>query len=190
MFRRAVAPGLEMKLLETTEAKRLYQVVERNREHLRQWLPWVDHTRSVEDVRTFILRVLDQYHSNLGPQAGIWIRGALLGTIGCHPIDWMNRNCSIGYWLDAAEQGKGVITRCCTALIDYLFQEMGMHRVEIRCGTGNQRSCAIPERLGFSREGVVRGAEWVNDRWIDLVVWGLLESDWRQRRPIPRNPAI
>jgi len=190
MFRRTVAPGVEIKLFDTNEAKALFHVVERNRAHLRRWLPWVDQTHSVEDVRLFIMRVLDQYHSNLGPQCGLWTQGALRGTLGCHPIDWPNRNCSIGYWLDAAEEGKGLITRGCAALLDYLFDELGLHRVEIRCGTGNRRSCAIPERLGFTREGVVRGAEWVNDRWVDLVVWGLLEEDWRRRRGRAGNPTL
>ena len=92
MFRRTVAPGVELKLLETSEAKALYNIADRNRERLRRWLPWVDQTRSPEDVRTFILRVVEQYHSNLGPQTGIWVDGALCGTIGCHPIDWSNRN--------------------------------------------------------------------------------------------------
>jgi ribosomal-protein-serine acetyltransferase len=182
MFRRAVAPGIEMKLFETNEAKALYALVERNRERLRNWLPWVDHTHSPEDIRLFILRVLDQYHSNLGPQTGIWVNGVLSGTVGCHPIDWSNRNCSIGYWVDAGHEGKGVITRSCAALLDYVFDEQGLHRAEIRCGTGNQRSCAVPERLGFNREGIARQAEWVNDRWVDLVVWGILEEEWRRLR--------
>jgi ribosomal-protein-serine acetyltransferase len=169
-----------MKLLETSEAKTLYAIAERNRDRLRKWLPWVDQTRSPEDVRMFILRVIEQYHSNLGPQTGIWVNGSLCGTVGCHPIDWSNRSCSLGYWIDSAQEGKGIITRCCAAMLNYIFDELGMHRAEIRCGTSNLRSCAVPERLGFTREGVARQAEWVNDRWVDLVVWGLLEEDWRR----------
>jgi len=182
VFRRTVAPGIEIKLFETSEAKTLYALADRNRARLRQWLPWVDPTRTPEDVRLFILRVLDQYHSNHGPQTGIWVDGVLSGTVGCHPIDWSNRNCSLGYWIDAAHEGKGMMTRCCAVMLDHVFDELGLHRVEIRCGTGNLRSCAIPERLGFTREGVVREAEWVNDRWVDLVVWGILEEDWRRCR--------
>ena len=170
-----------MKLLEMGEAPALFEVAA-NRERLRKWLPWVDNTRSVEDVRLFLLRVLEQWQSNLGPQAGIWVNGALAGSVGCHPIDWSNRNCSIGYWIDAAQEGRGVITRCCASMLDYLFDEMGLHRAEIRCGTGNTKSCAVPERLGFTREGLVRQAEWVNDRWVDLLVWGILEEDWRRQR--------
>jgi len=185
MFRRRVAPGIEMRQFEMHDAEPIFALVERNREHLRPWLPWVDHTRSAEDVREFISRVQTQLDSNQGPNSGIWVDGALAGNVGCHPIDWPNRNCSIGYWVDAGQQGKGLITRCCAALLDYLFDEARLHRVEIRCGTGNTRSCAIPARLGFTREGVANQAEWVMDRWVDLVVWGMLEQDWRRRRQGP-----
>jgi ribosomal-protein-serine acetyltransferase len=181
MFRRTVASGIELKQLEIGEAGALHVLTERNRPRLRQWLPWVDQTRSPEDTRTFILRSLDQYHANLGPQAGIWVDGAICGTIGLHPIHWGNRNCSLGYWLDAQHEGKGIISLCCTTLLAYIFDELNLHRVEIRCGTQNHRSCAIPKRLGFSMEGISREAEWVSGRWVDLVVWSMLENDWRSR---------
>jgi ribosomal-protein-serine acetyltransferase len=142
----------------------------------------VDHTQSAADVEDFIARASRQFADGRGPNAGVWLEGALAGTIGCHPIDWSNRNCSIGYWVDAGCQGKGLISRCCVALLDYLFDDLFLHRVTIRCGTANTRSCAIPARLGFQREGLIREAEWVNDRWIDLVIWGMLAADWRARR--------
>jgi ribosomal-protein-serine acetyltransferase len=185
MFRRSVAPGVEIKLLEAGEAKALYALADRNRNRLRQWLPWVDPTRSPEDVRMFIMRVQEQYHSNLGPQCGIWMYGELCGSVGCHPIDWSNRNCALGYWIGSAFEGKGIITRSCSVMLDYIFDELGLHRAEIRCGTGNLRSCAVPQRLGFTREGIAREAEWVNDRWVDLVIWSILEEEWRRRRKKP-----
>ncbi|MBZ5723943.1 MAG: GNAT family N-acetyltransferase [Acidobacteriia bacterium] len=179
MFQRTVAPGIEIRQFAPADAEGIFAVADRNRAYLREWLPWVDQTRSAAEVREFIERSRAQLEANQGPNAGIWIEGALCGSLGCHPIDWSNRNCSIGYWIEACHQGKGVITRCCAVLLDYLFDDMGLHRVEIRCATGNTRSCAIPERLGFTREGVAREAEWVNDRWLDLVVWGMLERTWR-----------
>jgi ribosomal-protein-serine acetyltransferase len=180
-FRRAVAPGLELRQFAMSEAKAVYDLADRNRAYLREWLPWVDRTCSAEDIRDFIAARLEQFESNQGPNAGIWLKGEFIGGIGCHPIDWNNRHCSIGYWIDAAQQGKGIMTRCSAVLLDYLFRDLGLHRVTIQCGTGNTKSCAIPERLGFTREGVMRQAEWVNDRWVDLVVWGMLEQDWRKR---------
>jgi ribosomal-protein-serine acetyltransferase len=88
---------------------------------------------------------------------------------------------SIGYWLAAPWQGKGIMTTACAALIDHAFKELKLHRVEIRCATGNARSRAIPERLGFVKEGVIRQGEWVNDRFLDLAVYGMLATDWAAR---------
>ncbi|HTS30778.1 MAG TPA: GNAT family protein [Bryobacteraceae bacterium] len=170
-----------MRQFEIRDAGAVFTTVDRNRAYLRQWLPWVDYTQSPEDIRQFIARVQAQYDANQGPQAGIWVKGELAGALGCHAIDWANRNSSIGYWVDQQHQGKGLITRCCTEMLEYLFREIRLHRVEIRCGTGNHRSCAIPQRLGFTREGIAREAEWVNDRWVDLVVWSMLQDDWRKR---------
>jgi ribosomal-protein-serine acetyltransferase len=183
MFRRKVADGIEIKLFEPHEAETIYAVVERNRRRLRQWLPWVDRTRSPEDIREFISRAVSKYETSGAPDTGIWMGGAFAGSVGCHPVDWNNRNTSIGYWIDEAREGQGIMTRCSAVLLDYLFDDLRLHRVEIRCGTGNNRSCAIPERLGFTREGVASEAEWVNDRWVDLVVWSMLERDWKKRAP-------
>jgi ribosomal-protein-serine acetyltransferase len=182
MFRRAVADGLELRQFEFRDAEILFTMVDRDRAYLRQWLPWVDGTRSADHLRDFLLRVTAQFEDGLGPNFGIWLEGALAGSIGCHLIDLPNRSCSLGYWIAAGCQGRGIITRCCRHLLDYLFDELGLHRVEIRCGTGNTRSGAIPRRLGFRREGVLLEAEWVNDRWLDLEVWSMLEQDWRSAR--------
>ena len=183
MFRRAVTPEIEMRLLEPGDAQACYAMVERNRAYLREWLPWVDRTHSPEDIRNFIETIaIPQYAANNGPNCGVWMAGEFAGGIGCHVIDWANRNCSIGYWVAAGHQGRGVITLCCASLLDYLFDELQLHRVAIECGTGNTRSCAIPERLGFTREGLKREAQWVSGRWLDLVTWSMLACEWRERR--------
>jgi len=183
MFLRTVAPGIEIKLLEPRDADAVFAVADRERTYLREWLPWVDRTRSAADVRTFIDNTVSpQWAENRGPQCGIWVDGALAGSIGCHPIDWANRWCSLGYWLESRRQGQGIVTRCAAEMLDYLFDAMRLHRVVIQCGVGNQRSCAIPERLGFTREGVLHEAERVSDRWVDLIVWSMLEDEWRKRK--------
>jgi len=165
---------------EPHEAEAVFASVERNRAYLREWLPWVDPTQSAQVVREFIHRSRVQYDNHQGPSCGIWMDGESIGSIGCHPIDWANRQAAIGYWIDPRHSGKGLVTQCCILLIDYLF-DLGIHRVVIQCGTRNTKSCAIPRRLGFVREGVMREGQWVNDRWVDLEVWSMLEDEWRKR---------
>lgn len=178
MFHRVVGPGLEIRQFELADAEEVFAAADRNRAYLGEWLPWVEHTHSAADVRPFIAAALEQHDAGLGPNCAIVLDGAIVGSVGSHAFNLADRHCSIGYWVDSACQGRGIATRCAAALIDWLFGEAGMHRVEIRCGTGNLRSCAIPERLGFTREGVLREAQWVAGRWVDLVVWGMIEREW------------
>ncbi len=178
MFACPLGDDAELRLLEERHAEALFALVDTNRAHLRAWLPWVDETRTVEDIRAFLRRALRQWADGRGVQCGIWERGLLAGSIGQHPIDWLNRSANLGYWLGEAYQGRGLMTRACQALVTYSFAELGLHRVEIRAAPENQRSRAIPERLGFRQEGVRREAEWLYDHYVDLVVYGLLAGEW------------
>jgi len=70
------------------------------------------------------------------------------------------------------------MTRATRALVDHGFGDLELHRIVVRCGTGNRASRAIPERLGFTLEGTLREAEWVNDHFNDLVVYAMLCHEW------------
>ncbi len=174
MFACPLGDAAELRLLEERHAAAVYALVDGNRAHLREWLPWVDATRAVDDTRAFLREAMAQYARNQGCQCGIWQGAALSGVVGQHPIDWLNGSVGLGYWLGAAYQGQGLMTRACRALVGYSFAELGLHRVEIRVAPENRRSRAIPERLGFRQEGVLREAAWLYDRRVDLVVYALL----------------
>ena len=109
---------------------------------------------------------------------GIWAGGTLCGAIGLHPFDERHRSSSIGYWVDCGHEGRGIVTHACRAIVSEGFSEYGLHRIEIRCATGNDRSAAIAKRLGFIHEGVLREAEWLHDHWVDLNVFGMLQNVW------------
>jgi ribosomal-protein-serine acetyltransferase len=188
IFRRAIAPNIEIKLLEPGDAEAVFATADRDRAYLREWLPWVDRTHSADDVRHFIEEVVSpQWADNRGPQCGIWIDGELAGSIGCHAIDWANRACSLGYWIESRRQGQGIVTRCVSGMLAYLFADMRLHRVVIQCAVGNLPSCAIPQRLGFTKEAVLRHAQLIGARWLDLATWSLLEDEWRR---VAQAPAL
>jgi ribosomal-protein-serine acetyltransferase len=170
----------ELRLYEERHAQEVAELVDQNRAYLRQWLPWLDNSRTVEDSKAFIRHSLQQFANNEGFQAGIWYKGKLVGGIGYHAINWANRKVEIGYWLAEAYQGKGLMTKACRTLVTYAFNELGLNKVEIHCATGNIRSCAIPKRLGFTEEGILRDAGWLYDHFEDLVVYGLLAREWQR----------
>ncbi|EPZ41043.1 MULTISPECIES: GNAT family N-acetyltransferase [Alicyclobacillus] len=178
MFCLRVDDEIQLKLLEIRDAEKMYALTDHSRTYLREWLPWVDATTSVADTLAFIESTLRQFASNQGFQAGVLYHGELVGAIGCHGVNWANRSASIGYWLSHDKQGKGIMTRACRAVTDTLFKEYGLHRVEIRAAVENRKSRAIPERIGFVQEGICRDVEWVDNRYVDHVVYVMLEREW------------
>jgi ribosomal-protein-serine acetyltransferase len=183
--------GLELKSLELREAELLMAIVNANRPYLRRWLPWLDLTLTIDEMIVFVESTLRQNAAGQGFQAAIWHGGNIAGVIGFHHLEWANRSTCIGYWLDEGRQGSGLMTKACRALIDYAFSEWKLNRVEIRCAEHNTRSRGIPERLGFTNEGLLREAEWLYDHFVDHVVYGMLARDWPaiNARGAERHPA-
>ena len=171
-----------VQLLEEKHAGELFDLTDKNRGYLKEWLPWLDNNKTVNDSRNFIKNSLDSYANRKGIVTSIWFKERLAGVIGFYEIDWVNHKLSIGYWLGAAFQGKGLMTKSCRTMIDYAFNELKMERVEILCATGNRKSRAIPERLGFKEIGLVQNAEWLYDRFVDHVIYGMHIKDWHNLR--------
>jgi ribosomal-protein-serine acetyltransferase len=170
---------IALKMLEADDAEKLFRLVDNNRIYLREWLPWVDMNKGMEDSLLFIKTAAEQYNQNLGFQCGILYRDRLAGIIGFHRIDWMNRNVEIGYWIGEKFQGNGIIARACRTMVDYAFFGYSLNRVQIRCATGNKRSRAVIERLGFAQEGTMVGAEFLYDHYVDLNIYGMTAEKWR-----------
>lgn len=182
MFTLRVDDEIELGLFEERHAQALFELTDRNREHLREWLPWVDNTRSVEDSKEFIRLSLDGFAGNSGFPVGIWYKGQLAGTIGYHFFAWATHRTEIGYWLGQEFSGKGIMMRATRKLIEYGFGELDLNRIEIRCAPGNLKSRAIPERLGFVQEGVLRQVSTIHDGIVvDMVIYGLLIKEWAKK---------
>lgn len=169
---------LRLELIDEHHAEETFKVIDANREHLRVWLPWVDYTTSVEGFKNYILFCKQKFKE--GADYGYIIRygNIVAGRIGLHHVDTNNKSASIGYWLAKDQEGKGIITRSCKALINFGFHELQLNRIEIKHGDGNDKSGAVPQKLGFKREGLLRQAELVNGKFIDLHLYSLLKEEW------------
>jgi ribosomal-protein-serine acetyltransferase len=179
-----LSPQLEalgLRSLTAADAPELQAVVEANRDYLARWVPWAA-TQQLADSEKFIAETQDQLARNDGFQVCIAPKGRIVGMVGFHSVSWANRSTSIGYWLAEDQQGRGVMTIAVRALVDHAFGEWRLHRIEIHCAPANHRSRAIPERLGFREEGTLRETERIGDRYLDGVVYGLLESEWGAAR--------
>ena len=169
---------INLQLFQQQDCSELFQLVESNRNHLREWLPWVDNITSSHQYFPIIYAWLKQYADHNGLYAGIRFKGKLVGVISLNSIDWNNQQTSLGYYLGKGYEGKGIMTKTVQAILFYIFLHLHLHRVEVRCGVHNKKSRAIPERLGFKQEGVIRDGEFLYDHYHDLVVYGMLSHDW------------
>ncbi|NRD79808.1 GNAT family N-acetyltransferase [Bacillus sp. BRMEA1] len=178
MFSFEVDEEILIELLQQHQKNELYELIDTNRNYHRKWLLWVDKRNSPEDFEPIIPIWIRNYAVNNGFDAGIRYKGKLVGMIGLHYINWKNNSTNIGYFLSEDAQGKGIITRSLTALLTYLFGKLNINKVEIQCALGNQKSIAIPERLGFVKEGIKRDGQWLYDHYEDVVTYSLLSKEW------------
>lgn len=163
------------------DAEGLYAAVDANRDRLDPWMPWAELTRSVDDQRAWLETVTAHPDDLAG--CGVYVDGVFAAGLGLHQGEF-RVSAEIGYWNTREWEGRGLVTRGVLALMRIAFDELGFHRVYISAATTNERSRAIPEKLGFVREAVLReearGAERFG--FHDLVVYGMLEGEWRARQ--------
>jgi ribosomal-protein-serine acetyltransferase len=170
-----------LRALQDADAPELHALIERNRERLAQWIAWA-HEQTLQDTRAFIGRARAKEQEGSGLSRAISAAGRVAGVIGIS-VDGVNRSAAIGYWLDEASEGKGVMTAAVAALVDDGFARWRLVRVEIRADVDNRASRAVAERLGFQLEGVARqGYRVVGDRFSDDAVYSMLASDPARRR--------
>ena len=169
---------IELRPFEETDAEELFATVIANYDHLRPYLHWVVPEYSLEGTGQFITESQKAAKEKLRQGFGIFYEKKLIGSIGFNKFDWKCRKTEIGYWLAQDFSGKGIITNACKVLINYAFDELKMNRIEIRCADANVRSRAIPERLGFKLEGVLRQALCRHSQIYDDTIYGLLKEDW------------
>jgi ribosomal-protein-serine acetyltransferase len=174
----AIAEGVSVRPLDQRDAAEMYTVLQRNRAHLDRWLRWSSSLRAPEDVAEFIRGFEHRLAAGDGFHCGIRVDGALAGGVVCWYIHRQNRNAEVGYWLDAGRTGRGLATGAAHWAVDRLFRVEGLHRVEMQCAVENRASRAVAERLGFQAEGIRRESHWITDRFLDHVVYGMLNRDW------------
>ena len=180
MFSRVLTGSLRISLSIPQYADELFALTDRNRLFLRRWLPWLDGTMTPEDTRQFLALQVQRFASGESLHVTIFSDESIAGVAGFNSMDRTNGIGYIGYWLGEEFTGKGIMTTVVRDLIEVGRTYYSLQKVDIRCATGNSRSRAIPERLGFSHEGTLRHAERVYDQWFDHEVYALLINKCEQ----------
>ena len=174
-----VRDNISLRFIQPNEAEALYALVDKNRAYLRKWLNWVDEQTGPEVSRENILKRIEEARAGKALDLGVSMDGKLIGSMGFNGIRASKRRAEIGYWLSKEYEGQGIMTDCVRALVDMGFRELKLHRIEIHCSTNNAKSAAIPEKLGFKLDGILRDDTFLYDHFESSNVYSMIENEWK-----------
>jgi len=169
---------ISLKKHNTTLAQKMYEYVMEDKERLSLFLPWPKFIKSVDDEVDFINTCNESWDKNESAHFGIFRNddNEYMGNISSFAFNWASESCEIGYWILGKFEGQGYMSEAVVALENVLFN-MGFNRIVIRFDPLNSKSGAIPKKLNYRREGSLREAIKVGDRFGDLEVYSKIKSD-------------
>jgi ribosomal-protein-serine acetyltransferase len=172
-----VNQSVTLKILKIGDANIIFEAMNNNRMFLRKWLPFVDATKTVSDTQAFVKSIVDDVERRQEVFT-LWYNNEFAGLLGLKDIDYLNHKLEFGYWLIEKMCGKGIMSNAVEKLIGFCHDDLGMNRIQIKCAVGNNKSVAIPKRLGFTFEGIERAGEKHGSKYFDLEVYSLLKKEW------------
>jgi ribosomal-protein-serine acetyltransferase len=173
-----VTENILLRQIELTDANDIFKTIDNQRVYLGEWLPFVESTIRVEDTIQFIESILNVPVESREHTFVINYKGKFAGLIGFKRTDKQNKETEIGYWLSEPFQKKGIITLAVQSLMKLAFEEMDIHRIQIKCAVENIPSRSIPLRLGFKYEGSERDGELLTgNKYTDIEVYSKLKND-------------
>jgi len=179
------SPRLELRPFRRRDLDRLLSAVRESIEDLVEWLPWAHESYGRRDALIFLRDSISAWGEGRAYDFAIRWSDANrrhVGNVSVWFTSKQSRIGEVGYWIHSEEAGKGVGTEAAARVLQIAFEELEMHRVTLRIAVGNRASERIAEKLGFTREGLLRDELQIKGRWVDHTVWGLLDDEYTKLR--------
>lgn len=188
-LRHSLSDQVHLALFQRHHAGALVSHIEADRVRLEEWLPWAAAINDTASASAFIDRYLLKFANADGLLLGMWTGNQVIGGVVLRRIDWSALETEIGYWIDGQYGGRGLVTRAAAAVLDYVFDELGLRRVSLQAAVTNNRSLAVARRLGFIEEGIARRAGKYSAGYFDHATFGLLRTEWKELEGPSNLPA-
>ena len=163
------------------DAVPLHAAIEETLADLVPWLPWARPEHSRTDTRRYLRAARAAWTRRSSFEFVLEERatGRIMGMTSVHRIDWTRRCAGVGYWVRRTAWSHGYATEAADAALTHAFRTLLLHRVEALVALANKSSQRVVEKLGFTREGIAREAEFIDGRFLDHYQYSLLEGDAR-----------
>ncbi len=155
-----------------------------NDKRVTRFLTWTPH-ESPAATRLLLEDWCARYANPSWYNWGIEYEGKLIGSISVVRLDEQSERAELGYCLACAFWNCGLMTEAVSAVRDYLFAEIGFHRLEISHAVKNPGSGRVAQKCGFRYEGTKRESfKTTAEEYLDIAFYGLLRRDWENERRV------
>ena len=178
MVYRKITDNLALELVSPFNAEVLFDLIEKNRTYLSEYLTWVDETKSSETIIENTKNTLKSFSEKTGIGYVINLKNEIVGRISL----WLNnKNANIyeiGYWIIEEKSNQGIMTLCVNEIMKIGIEYFDIEKFEIDCIVENIGSNKIAKKLGYKLEGTKRSAIKVNNRTYDMNQYGILKNEY------------
>lgn len=108
--------------------------------------------------------------------------GALIGDCAFQRLTEDDHQAEIGFTLARPYQGRGYAAEAVSRLLEFLFNNLGLHRVRANCDSANTTSARLMQRVGMRHEGRFIESLWFKGRWADEDWYAILQNEWAANR--------
>lgn len=156
----------------------LNRMLHEEREWLQPWEATTPGLRRALDVKWLIKSLIAQTKEGSGLALVIEYQGSVVGQLNvANILHGSVSSGTIGYWISKEFAGKGITPIAVALTIDYLFSEVGLHRVEIDIRPENQASLRVVEKLGLRHEGTKLRFIHIDGAWRDHHVFAITQEE-------------
>jgi ribosomal-protein-serine acetyltransferase len=152
---------------------------------LNQWLPWARMDYGTGDTTAFIRESMAAWREDRAWDYSIRVKedpGRHVGNVSFWTVSKLGKILEIGYWVRSDETSKGICTEAVDRILQEAFEALSYHKAVLRIAVGNDASDRVAQKLGFTREGVLREELLIRGNWIDHSHWSLLDREYRAMR--------
>jgi ribosomal-protein-serine acetyltransferase len=167
-----VDQNLTLEIIVPADKIAIYNLVNKNREYIGSFLPWVEATKDETDILNFIKNSCDQLKEMTGVNYKILMDNEIIGAIGFFINNIRTKTFEIGYWIDKDKSGKGIVTKLIPFIENICFQYFEAQKIEIRCAIQNIGSNRIAHKCNYSLEGTLKNADIINGKLLHYNIYG------------------
>lgn len=149
---------------------------------LNQWLPWARMDYTNGDTTAFIRESIQAWKEERAWDYSIRRKAdpsRHVGNVSIWTVSKLGKSAEIGYWVRSDETSRGFCTEAVDRVIEEAFRSMGYHKVILRIAMGNIPSDRVAEKLGFTKEGILREELLIRGNWVDHTLWSILDREYR-----------